>query len=60
MKKVFMIVLLVLVIVTLVVYQASVAQTNPKGDLVLISKTVKSAPADAGSSQWSKAKQAKI
>jgi hypothetical protein len=60
MKKVFMIVLLVLVIVTLVVYQASVAQTNPKGDLVLVSKKVKSAPADAGSSQWSKAKQAKI
>ena len=60
MKKVFIIILLVLTIGTLVLYQASVAQTKPKGDLVLVSKKVKSAPADAGSSQWSKAKQAKI
>ncbi len=59
MKKVFMIILLVLAIGTFAVHQASLAKANP-GDLVLTSKKVKSAPADAGSSEWNKAKEAKI
>jgi hypothetical protein len=59
MKKVFMIILLVLAIGTFAVHQASLAKAKP-GDLVLTSKKVKSAPADAGSSEWNKAKEAKI
>ncbi len=59
MKKVFMIILLVLAIGTFAVHQASLAKANP-GDLVLTSKKVKSAPADAGSSEWKKAQESKI
>ncbi len=61
MKKVFLIVLLVFAMATFTVYQASIAQSaSAKGDLVLVAKKVKSAPADAGSSQWDKAKESKI
>ena len=59
MKKVFMIILLVLAIGTFAVHQASMAKAKP-GDLVLTSKKVKSAPADAGSSEWKKAQESKI
>jgi hypothetical protein len=59
MKKVFMIILLVLAIGTFAVHQASMAKAKP-GDLVLISKKVKSAPSDAGSSEWNQAKEAKM
>ncbi|MBW2712054.1 MAG: hypothetical protein JRC58_09190, partial [Deltaproteobacteria bacterium] len=51
MKKVFLIILLVIAIGTFVVHQVSIAKSKPKGDLVLTSKKVKSAPTDAGSSQ---------
>jgi hypothetical protein len=61
MKKAFFILLLVLTVGTLTIYNVSIAATKaPKGDLVLISKKVKSAPADAGSSEWNKAKEAKV
>ncbi len=54
-----MIILLVLAIGTFAVHQASLAKAKP-GDLVLTSKKVKSAPADAGSSEWKKAQESKI
>ena len=54
-----MIILLVLAIGTFAVHQASMAKAKP-GDLVLTSKKVKSAPADAGSSEWKKAQESKI
>jgi len=61
MKKLFLIVFLVIAMATFTVYQASIAQSSSaKGDLVLVAKKVKSAPADAGSSQWNKAKESKI
>ena len=61
MKKAFFILVLVLTVGTLAVYNASIAAAKAsKGDLVLISKKVKSAPADASSSQWNKAQEAKI
>jgi len=61
MKKAFFILLLVLTVSALTIYNASIAAAKaPKGDLVLISKKVTSAPADVGSSEWNKAKQAKI
>jgi hypothetical protein len=61
MKKVFIILVLVLTVGTLTIYNASIAAAKAsKGDLVLISQKVKSAPADAGSSEWNKAKQANI
>jgi len=60
MKKVFLIILLVIAIGTFVVHQVSIAKSKPKGDLVLTSKKVKSAPTDAGSSQWNKAQVSKI
>jgi len=41
------------------VHQASMAKAKP-GDLVLTSKKVKSAPSDAGSSEWNQAKEAKM
>ena len=59
MKKVFLIILLVLAIGTFAVQQASMAKAKP-GDLVLTSKKVKSAPSDAGSSEWNQAKEAKM
>ncbi len=61
MKKAFFILVLVLTVGTLAIYNASIAAAKaPKGDLVLISKKVKSAPADASSSQWNEAQEAKI
>ena len=54
-----MIILLVLAIGTFAVHQASMAKAKP-GDLGLTSKKVKSAPSDAGSSEWNKAKESKI
>jgi hypothetical protein len=61
MRKACMIFVFALTIGALVVYNASTAATETaKGDLVLISKKVKSLPADAGSSQWNEAKEAKI
>jgi hypothetical protein len=59
MKKVFMIMLLVLSIGTFAALQASMAKAKP-GDLVLTSKKVKSAPSDAGSSEWNKAEESEI
>jgi len=58
MKRVFLIISLCLVMGIFTIYQVSMAKT--KGDLMLISKEVKSAPADAGSAQWNNAKEAKI
>ncbi len=60
MKKVFLIILLIIAIGTFVTHQVSIAKSKPKGDLVLTSKKVKSAPSDAGSSQWNKAQESKI
>jgi hypothetical protein len=60
MKKVFLIMLLVTAIGTFVIHQVSIAKSKPKGDLVLTSKNVKSAPSDAGSSQWNKAQESEI
>ena len=60
MKKVFLILLIALAVGALMAYQVSIAQSKPKGDLVLISKKVKSAPTDANSSQWEKAKESKF
>lgn len=61
MKKVFLIVLLVIAMATFTVYQASITESaSAKGDLVLVAKKVKSAPADAGSSQWDKSKESKF
>jgi hypothetical protein len=59
MKKVFLIMLLVLAIGTFVVHQVSIAKSKA-GDLVLISKKVKSAPSDAGSSEWNQAQESEI
>jgi hypothetical protein len=59
MKKVFLIIVLVLAIGTFAVHQASMAKAKP-GDLMLTSKKVKSAPSDAGSSEWNQAKEAKM
>jgi hypothetical protein len=61
MRKACMIFVFVLTIGALVVYNASTAATETaKGDLALISKKVKSSPADVTSSQWNEAKEAKI
>ena len=54
-----MIFVFILTIGALMVYSTPMAAAA-KGDLVLISKKVKSSPADAASSQWNKAKEAKI
>jgi hypothetical protein len=60
MKKTVMISLFAIMICTVVVLQLTNAQTKPKGDLVLTSKSVKSAPADAASAEWNQAKESKI
>ena len=60
MKKVVMFFLLIALIGAFAALQTPVAQTQSKGDLVLTSKKVKSAPADAGSSVWNQAQEAKI
>lgn len=61
MKKVFMILISILAVAALTVYSVSlvVAKTD-KGDLVVISKKVRSAPTDASSPQWKEAEKAKI
>ena len=61
MKKIFFIVLIVLIAGGITFYRASMAQTTlPKGDLSLTAKKVKSSPTDAGSSQWKNAKESKF
>ena len=60
MKKVAMVFLLIALIGAFAALQTPVAQAKSKGDLVLSSKKVKSAPGDAGSSTWNQAKEAKI
>lgn len=61
MKKVFVVFLLVLTIGALTVYSALVADAkSSKGDLMVISKKVKSAPTDASSPQWKEAEKARI
>jgi hypothetical protein len=60
MKKVVMFFLLIALIGAFTAVQTPVAQTKPKGDLVLTSKKVKSAPGDAASSAWNQAKEARI
>jgi L-rhamnose mutarotase len=60
MKKIFLIFLLIIAVGTFTFYQVSIAQTKPKGDLVLTSKKLKSAPADAGSSEWKQAKESRL
>ena len=61
MKKVFMIMISILAVAALTVYSVSlVAAKTDKGDLVVTSKKVKSAPTDASSPQWKKAEKAKI
>ena len=61
MKKLITMFLIVIAIGALSAYHFSDVQAKTaKGDLVLISKKVKSAPADAGSSQWGKAKESKL
>ncbi|MEE9567470.1 MAG: ethylbenzene dehydrogenase-related protein [Desulfobacteria bacterium] len=61
MKKVFVILVAILAIAALTVYSGSLAATKAdKGDLMVISKKVKSAPTDASSPQWKEAERAKI
>jgi len=60
MKKVAMVFLLIALIGAFAALQTPVAQAKSKGDLVLSSKKVKSAPGDAGSSTWNQAKEAKM
>jgi hypothetical protein len=60
MKKIVMIVMLIALIGAFAVLQAPVAQTGPKGDLVLSSQKVSSAPENAASAAWNQAKEAKI
>ncbi len=60
MKKTVMISLFAIMICALVALQLTDAQTKPKGDLILISKSVKSAPADAASAEWNQAEESKI
>jgi hypothetical protein len=60
MKKVVMVFLVIALIGAFAVLQTPVAQTKSKGDLVLTSKKVGSAPEDAGSAVWNQAKEAKM
>lgn len=60
MKKVVMIFLLIALMSAFAALQTPVAQTKSKGDLILTSKKVKSTPADAGSSLWNQAEEARI
>lgn len=58
MKKKTIVLLLAFTICALGVYGMSTAEVKiPRGDLILISKKVKSAPSDANSPQWGKAKE---
>ncbi len=60
MKKRCFVMMLVIILGVVAFYGVSTVAAEAKGDLVLISKKVKSAPTDAGSSQWDKAKEAKL
>lgn len=60
MKKLVMIFFLITLIGAFTALQTPVAQTKSKGDLVLTSQKVGSAPEDAGNSVWNKAKEAKM
>ena len=60
MKKTAMISLFATLFCVLVVLQLTDAQTKPEGDLILTSKSVKSAPADAASAEWNQAKESKF
>jgi len=60
MKKSYFVMMLLIIVAAVALYGVSTVDAKAKGDLVLISKKVKSAPTDAGSSQWDKAKEAKL
>lgn len=61
MKKTILIVVLVLFVGAFVVYNLSTVQAKTaKGDLVLTAKKIKSAPKDASSSEWGKAKASRF
>ncbi len=60
MKKSYFVITLLIIVAAVAFYGVSTVDAKAKGDLVLISKKVKSAPTDAGSSQWDKAKEAKL
>jgi len=60
MKKRSLVIMLLIIIGVVAFYGLSTVDAKAKGDLVLISKKVKSAPIDASSSQWAKAKEAKL
>ena len=61
MRKTILIVVLVLFVGAFAVYNLTAAQAKTgKGDLVLTAKKVKSAPKDASSSEWSKAKASRF
>jgi uncharacterized protein YbaA (DUF1428 family) len=61
MKKLFVILIASLAIVVLTIYSGSLAATKAdKGDLVVVSKEVSSAPTDASSPQWKEAEKARI
>jgi hypothetical protein len=60
MKKSVMISLFAIIVCALVALQLTDAQTKPKGDLILTSKSVKSSPADAASAEWNQAEESKI
>ena len=57
MKKMVMIFLIAALISGLAALQLTDAQTKSKGDLILTSKSVESAPADAASAEWNQAKE---
>ncbi len=60
MKKNYFVITLLIIVASVALYDVFTVDAKAKGDLVLISKKVKSAPADASSSQWDKAKEAKL
>lgn len=60
MKKRCFVMMFLIIIGVVAFYGLSTVDAKAKGDLVLISKKVKSAPIDASSSQWVKAKEAKL
>jgi hypothetical protein len=57
MKKLSVVFILVLGVAALITYGVSIAQTTTKGDLMLTSKKVKSAPTDANSAVWNQSKE---
>ncbi|MGD2187562.1 MAG: ethylbenzene dehydrogenase-related protein [Desulfobacterales bacterium] len=60
MKKTVMVLLLMALIGAFAALQTPVAQTKSKGDLVLTSKKVGSAPENAGSAVWNQTKEAQM